>query len=391
MSVRHHFIEPVDVLFLRGNKLFGDPGSFGESVVPPWPSVAAGALRSALLAYRNVDFARYAASEVDDPELGTPETPGTFTLTAFHLAHRDADGQVELLFQPPADLVIHKRKDDALEVRRLHPRKPHQVLLCSQATPHLAVVAEDERGKAQPGLWLNAAGWVRYLSGDEIEPRTHLLPSETLWRTETRVGVGLDPVRRRAADGQLFSMQAVAMQKAEHCEDTDKRCDVGFLAETVGAQFPDSLTLRFGGDGRAAVAKRVDAHFPEADYDSLTTAGRCRLILTTPGLFEGGWKPTGTTSDGRGLCFDLHGVRGRLVCAAVPRAEVISGFDLARRRPKSAQRVAPAGSVYWLDDLDATPAALRNLAGGGLWSEVVENTARRAEGFNRIALGAWSL
>ena len=43
-----HFIEPVDILFLRGNRLFGDAGSFGESLTPPWPSVVAGALRSGL-------------------------------------------------------------------------------------------------------------------------------------------------------------------------------------------------------------------------------------------------------------------------------------------------------------------------------------------------------
>ncbi len=35
------FIEPLDVLLLRGNKLFGDPGSHGEALIPPWPSVAA--------------------------------------------------------------------------------------------------------------------------------------------------------------------------------------------------------------------------------------------------------------------------------------------------------------------------------------------------------------
>ena len=40
------FIEPLDVLILRGNKLFADAGSHGEALMPPWPSVAAGALRS---------------------------------------------------------------------------------------------------------------------------------------------------------------------------------------------------------------------------------------------------------------------------------------------------------------------------------------------------------
>ena len=44
------FIEPLDVLFLRGNQLFGEPGSYGEALMPPWPSVAAGALRTRILA-----------------------------------------------------------------------------------------------------------------------------------------------------------------------------------------------------------------------------------------------------------------------------------------------------------------------------------------------------
>jgi len=41
-TVESVFLEPLDVLFLRGNKLFGDPGSFGESLVPPWPSGGGG-------------------------------------------------------------------------------------------------------------------------------------------------------------------------------------------------------------------------------------------------------------------------------------------------------------------------------------------------------------
>jgi CRISPR-associated protein Cmr3 len=78
----------------------------------------------------------------------------------------------------------------------------------------------------------------------------------------------------------------------------------------------------------------------------------------------------------------------------VPRADVVSGWDLARWQPKSAQRAAPAGSVYWLDELDATPDDLRKLAVAGLWSESgedakPENASRRAEGFNRLTLAGW--
>ncbi|MDW8469618.1 MAG: type III-B CRISPR module-associated Cmr3 family protein [Burkholderiales bacterium] len=66
----------------------------------------------------------------------------------------------------------------------------------------------------------------------------------------------------------------------------------------------------------------------------------------------------------------LGGVRGRIVCAAVPRAQVVSGFDLVGWKPKPAQRAVPAGSVYWLE-LDEGVAAedLRKLAERGLWTE----------------------
>ena len=399
MSTLQHFIEPLDVLFLRGNKLFGDPGSFGESLVPPWPSVAAGALRSALLADKGIDPARFAAGKCDDseigkrrdPEMGTPARPGTFALTAFHLARRNAGtpDRIELLFQPPADLVVHRRNGSALEIRMLRPHPPGGDILCSQATTSIAVLAEDERGKPEQGQWLTAAGWEKYLAGKTIDPRDHLVPSTRLWRTEARVGVGLDPAKRRAADGKLFSAQAVALRKGWHDGDDGSGFDVGFFAETTGARFPESLLLRLGGDGRGALSRCVKLQLPQPDYDALIQRGCCRMILTTPGIFARGWLPTGTAGSGMDdLRFEQHGVSGRLTCAAVPRAEIVSGFDVAEGRPKPAQRAAPTGSVYWLEDLDTTAEALRNLAARGLWSDPMENAARRAEGFNRITFAA---
>ncbi|MBK7766446.1 MAG: type III-B CRISPR module-associated protein Cmr3, partial [Sulfuritalea sp.] len=43
------FLEPLDVLYLRGNQHFGSPGAHGTALMPPWPSLAAGALRSRLM------------------------------------------------------------------------------------------------------------------------------------------------------------------------------------------------------------------------------------------------------------------------------------------------------------------------------------------------------
>jgi len=379
------FIEPLDVLFLRGNKLFGDPGSYGESLVPPWPSVAAGALRSRILADDGIDMAAYARGEIEHKMLGTPAQPGSFAVTAFHLARRLADGRVEALIAPPADLVISEDAAGAPSVNVLKPVPTCNGLLASTPFAALPVLAETTRGKPVSGYWLTESGWRAYLAG-KLPTSVDLVKSSALWQIDPRVGVGLDADTRRAADGRLFSAQAVAMtQRVDQAG-----FDVGFLVSVSGAALPVSGTLRLGGDGRAAALHAVAATLPAPDYAALTAARRCRLVLATPGVFDGGWLPTGFTQAADGSYrFDLAGVKARLVCAAVPRFETLSGWDLARWQPKPAQRAAAAGSVYWLDELDATPEALRKLAETGLWREPCEDATRRAEGFNRFTFAAY--
>ena len=375
-----HYIEPLDVLYLRGNKLFGDPGSYGESLVPPWPSAVAGAIRSAILVRDRVDLAVFAQSNegAAHPVLGTPAEPGEFTVRAFHLA-RHTEGGLEAVYAPPADLVITKTDDDVLQVSRLQPEKPQQGIDCSMPTASLPVLACADRAKPETGWWLTQAAFVAYLTGNT--PDTDgLLKTDKLWRTDERVGVGLDPGKRRAEDGKLFSMQAVAF-----CE------GVGFLAATEGDGLKADTLLRFGGDGRAARCEPVDAYrSPEPDLANIAESGRARMVLTTPGIFPEGWRLPGMSADGR---FELAGVKGRVVAAAVNRAEVISGWDLAakkgRGQPKVAQRAAPAGSVYWIEDLEADEASLRKLAEHGLWPENDYDKHRRAEGFNRFTFAAY--
>lgn len=386
IDVHYRFIEPLDVLFLRGNKLFGDPGSFGESLVPPWPSVAAGAIRSRMLADEGVDLAAFARGEVSHPSLGTPQRPGVFAVTAFHLARRHADGRVEALFAPPADLVITETDVDSLDVRAITPiRLPGGGgLACSYPLVCVPVLAQAERAKAAGGYWITESGWDKYLAGHTPAP-ADLVESADLWKVDPRVGVGLDAATRRAADGRLFSVQAVAMTKREH----GRGFATGFLAGVTGAEPPRNGMLRLGGDSRAAALHSAAACLPEPGYEAIAAAKRCRLVLLTPGIFPDGWLPIGATRHDDEIRFDLHGVKGRIVCAAVPRAEVVSGWDLANWRPKAAQRAAPTGSVYWLDDLEASPAGLRRLVETGLWSDPVEDAGRRAEGFNRCVLAMW--
>lgn len=371
----HHFIEPLDVLFLRGNKLFGDPGSHGESLVPPWPSVAAGALRSLILAGEGVDFAEFAAGRHRHDEIGTPQAPGSFAVLGFNVARRLDNGVVEVLRTLPADLVAGR--DEAtrlLQLQRQQPHTPAPGLLSSSLLPCWPILGQPARNKAVGGLWLTARGWADYLKG-RLPGNSELVASAALWQLESRVGVGLDALAGRAADGQLFTAQAVAF-----------KAGVGFAVEVRGATVPATGLLRLGGDGRGAALCSMEADRGMVDLAALIAARRCRIVLTTPGLFADGWRLPGVAPDGR---LSLPGLRARLVCAAMTRADVISGWDLAARQPKVAHRAAPGGSVYWLDDIEATPEALGKLVELGLWIDPAENPHRRAEGFNRFAFANW--
>jgi len=368
-----HYIEPVDVLFLRGNKLFGDPGSYGEALVPPWPSAAAGAIRSAILARDGVDLAAFGKGQQRHDTLGTPQQPGAFSVRAFRLA-RQTDGGTEALYAPPADLVVSRDEDGMVAIRRLTPHRPARGIDCSLPTEKLPILAQPGRGKPDSGRWLTEAGYHSHLQGNTPAP-DQLIGTDQLWAMDERVGVGLEPTRRRAEDGRLFTVQAVAFREG-----------VGFLAATEGDGFEQETLLRFGGDGRAARCRHVDYQPPAVDLEAICEARRCRIVLTAPGIFPNGWRLPGMDADGN---FELMNVKGRVVAAAVGRAEVISGWDLARWQPKPAHRAAPTGSVYWIENLEAVPEALGNLASHGLWPETGYDAQRKAEGFNRFDWGLW--
>ncbi|WP_420177185.1 type III-B CRISPR module-associated Cmr3 family protein [Kerstersia gyiorum] len=373
------FLEPLDVLFLRGNQLFGDPGSYGEALIPPWPSVAAGAIRTRILTDAGIDPVAFGKGQLPHPELGTPECPGSFMLRAFNLA-RLRDGKIEILLPPPSDLALHATKG-MVRAQRLVPTKLHPALRTSSPLPLLPVLAQSARSKTINGWWLRQSGWQKYLAGHTPDG-TDFVRTSDLWSLDERVGVGLADATRSADDGKLFTSRAIALKD-----------NVGFIAAVAGATLPDHGMLRFGGDGRAATIRPATIDWPHADYAAITASSRCRLVLTSPGIFTQGWLPNGFIADGSTYRFDLGDVQGRLVAASVTRNEVVSGWNLAgtqgKGQPKPAQRVAPAGSVYWLDELQASPDALRKLAANGLWRNPCEDAQRHAEGFNRFSLALY--
>jgi CRISPR-associated protein Cmr3 len=368
------FIEPLDVLVLRGNKLFADAGSHGEALMPPWPSVAAGALRSRMLAEANIDTAAFAAGRATlsaelAVALGTVAAPGTFRIAHFGLARKANDGGVETLLPLPADLSV----DDHGRATALMPTALHPALASGYPLPLTPTLCRPQAGKPKTGLWLTAEGLRAWQQGEALTP-AHFLPASHLWTLDSRLGIALEAGRGTVIKGRLYTGEAVALKE-----------NVGFVACVQGASgvLPTAGLLRIGGDGHGAALSPADCALPRIDGAALARRGRFRLLLTSPGVFPEGWRLPGTDANGR---WHFHGASARVASAALPRLDTISGWDVARRQPKPALRAVPAGSVYWLDDFQGDPDALDALQSEGL---PIDDAARRAEGFNNGLLATW--
>jgi len=388
-----HFITALDVLFPRGNRLFGAAGQHGEAQMPPWPSVAAGAIRSRMLADGNVDFPAFAhGARPDGPlgdSLGIPADPGSFRIAWFSLARR-VEGGVEPLIALPADLSAAENEDAILY---LNPQFMPAGLKCGAATAQSAVLRQEKADKPQGGLWLTGAGLAAYLRGQPVIKPAHTVKTRDLWMTDQRVGIALDTEKRIAAEGRIYTSEAVALRtKDRTCEKKDLEFDVGFVVQIAGADglVPRNGLVRLGGDGRGARIDACEMLLPEPDWDRIAKERRFRLVLSTPGLFEQGWRLPGIQPDGV-TWQGPNGASARLLCAEVSRAQVVSGWDLAQRVPKAALRAAPAGSVYWFESFEGDISALRKLAedGFGCLSSYPDR-ARHAEGFNNALVANWA-
>ena len=158
---------------------------------------------------------------------------------------------------------------------------------------------------------------------------------------ERRFHVSIDPATGSALDGHLFSVEGLRLVDEDGGDAS--RYAIGFACEHPDLK-PGIGTL--GGERRISFVREADASsapsFPEGRISA--DARRLRVVLLTPGLFELGFRPTSIAG-------------ARVVACAVGRPDVISGWSFEKPAgPKPARRMAPAGSVYWVELSDGANA-----------------------------------
>lgn len=275
----------------------------------------------------------------------------------------------------PADLAIRGEDADLLV-----PAEMPAPIRTSFPLGSVPVLRTAGGSKGEKETWfLGREGLAFYLAGLRIK-KQHLIRGREIWKTDLRLGIALDEPRRTALEGHLYTAEAVALGLGN-----------GFVVRVEGADglVPREGLLRFGGDGRAAAIGECALAVPEPPWEEIERTRRFRLVLATPGIFANGWLPPGTTRSSDRAIWEFFGISARLVSACVPRAQVVSGWDLARQQPKPAVRAAPVGAVYWFDSMEGRIDGLRRLAREGLWEANRMDPSRYAEGFNAVFVAAW--
>ncbi len=380
---RHFFVSAYDVLLPRGNRGFGNSASeFGEISIPPSPSLFAGAFRSMLAASDPetlvaIEKGGFPTNPALRAVLGSFREPGTFRVSGVALCKRGEDKSSRAVFPLPADIQVFDRDGSPCPIRV----KPSPVPAGIQAglpLPMLPVLKGPQK-KPLGNLFLNQRGFEAYLDGGAPEGKD-LVEKKTVWKTETRIGIGLDGQTRSASDGRLYSTEAVSFDGS-----------AGFLVSLDGLDegFPRSGELRLGGDGRGAHFEEVEWKLGFPDLKKVSENRAFRLILSTPGIFSKGWLPELVVEKEGARILEGRGFTARLACAAIPRTETVSGWNLVLAAPKPAMRVAPSGSVFWFDGFEGDPVKLQEWVDYGLWGPSPD-AQRRAEGFNQAFLASWN-
>ncbi len=396
-------ITPRDPLVARDGRPFG-VGQGNRMRSGDWllPSVVAGSLRTLLGKQLGGNFDEAMVKALKGTSVAGP-------LPLF-------DNQ--LFFPRPADAVVKEveRDKSLLALRPIDDDsygKNNGCDLPMELVPALlpASVGDDFKPGKTPAFWSTKrmAEWLADSSGqigttstfeDWGDEYLESMPQEE--RTHAKIF----PDFGAASDGDLFSTMALDFSRTDR--DGVIRIalrvqpDTKFEGEIrqLNSMHPcggERRLVRWQANSKANwnIPESLKVAFAKADQSGIR---RVRLVLATPGLFEGldgnqqGWKPgwLAETEHGYVGCPPGTTTRLRLVSAVVDRWRAISGWSLERGQvgAKAVRRMVPAGATYFLEATGKEP--LSDLA-TNLWLQsVCDNEQDQRDGFGVALWGLWN-
>ena len=349
-------LQARDPIVCRDGRPFG-AGSGRRMKSQPWPSpsVTAGSLRTAIGKANGGVFDAAMQKKLKDIALAGP-----FPVSA-----------TTLFLPAPADCVV-MRNGPPVKARPVDGTTD----LPNGLRPVCLPATTEGKTTFGPAWWSveKLAAWLA--ESDDSGPTL------TAAALDDRTHLEIDPKTFGAVDGMLFATQAAVL------DDFGKKGEPQETTLAVRATSPEpslkafAAIHPFGGERRLVQMKANDAlaaaweqpaHL-KAKLASLKPGDGVRMVLATPAIFTGGWKPS-TTFDSVEL--ELVGVK-------IERWKAISGWCYVSNGPKAIRRTVPAGGVYFFKLKSGDASTLPWLA------SVSDDPQDQRDGFGLATWGLWT-
>lgn len=388
-------IEPRDPLITRDGKPFSaTPGARASSLPFPYPSTTTGTVRT-----------RAGSNAEGVFDEGLTKIVKGWAVCGPLLVELDDDGEIsEWLVHAPADALLQLNEAGEVRRERLVPLALNGAQTDLDSRYHVVGMVKPNPLKPHSKAprfwyWSNFEQWLLQPPAEDHkggQPMTaelgHSGPAP-----ETRTHVKIDPASQAAEESFLFQTRGMEFtqvkEPARPFREAPRRLGLAVAATPEAVIGEGVATL--GGERRSVFwresQKPLIPDCPTALPSQIATARHCRVVLLTPAIFKDGWQPDEHST--HGLLAARKGVKPVLKAAALPRYQVISGWDYENRCPKPTRRMMPAGSVLFLELQDAVPDQPGEIEVWvkDVWRSCVSDAQQDClDGFGLAALGVWS-
>lgn len=384
-------IEPHEPVIVRDGRPFNhQPGVMAATLPFPFPVTTAGAARSRA----GSEYGTFNVAPDDLPALKELKVRGPL------LAEFDSDAKEwNLLVPAPGDALLLEDKQ-SLRRKQLVPLLAFEG---SQASPYrqdstlspvgLEVYEAEKPAKKSPAFWKwqEFEAWLLHPEKMCGPVNGAQLGIQALAQEE-RVHVALERGMMVAREGALFVTRG--LEFTNRLGDAPTLTNARRLALWLDVEDNETYSIQpgldsFGGERRLVSWQKHDPDLstpdclscPEGLCKQIEEAGACRLILLTPAFFQNGYLPDVSQWEGDGVKLTLR-------AAIVGRPQVVSGWDINARRPKPTQRLAPAGSVFFLK-LAGEHKNIRSWVERTWMKCLNEKQQNSNDGFGLAVLGGW--
>lgn len=387
MNVTYLDVICRDPIVSRDGRPFGvGQGNRMRTVGWPLPSVVAGSVRTAIGKDSGKEFSPQTAEELLEISVA-----GCFPVS---------DGQLYL--PAPQDCLIHPEQGPL----RVTPQELTDGG-CDWPVEELrpVLLSKEQAGDGfKPSgttAWWPLDRYAAWLTGEQIRFDTGFLQAP---QRQERTHVSLEAQTGTADEGSLFTTAALPLTHlprhgvGDQADFRSRYAAISLAVKVTATGWCSETASRLnslhplGGERRLAKWRSGGPDVwtaPKAISQALERLRRVRMVLASPAIFEGGWKPGWLDRDLAGTPPGAQVVL-RLVGVSTRRWQAVSGWSLANRPgqpvgPKPVKRMVPAGGVYFFEVASGHASSL-----GARWLEPVSDGEQdRRDGFGLAAWGTW--